>query len=261
MQRRDAPAISPLMPEWPAPSGVRACATTRVGGMSLAPYNSFNLAEHTGDDPIAVRANRNALYAALGTGAPPRWLEQQHGVRVIDPADPDAGPQADGACTSALGIVCGALTADCLPVLLCDRDGTRVAALHCGWRGVARGIIEAGIAAMQRPSSRLLAWLGPAIGPTVYEVGEDVRQALTTMSGALAAAFQPTRAGYWTLDLTGAARMLLEQRGVTDVYGGGACTYAEADRFFSHRRDGVTGRMATVIWLEAPSAPAYAGLP
>ena len=127
--------------------------------------------------------------------------------------------------------------------------------------GSPRGIISAGIAAMQRPSSRLLAWLGPAIGPTVYEVGEDVRQALTTMSGALAAAFQPTRAGYWTLDLTGAARMLLEQQGVTDVYGGGACTYAEADRFFSHRRDGVTGRMATVIWLEAPSAPAYAELP
>jgi len=134
--------------------------------------------------------------------------------------------------------------------LLCDRDGTRVAALHCGWRGIARGIIEAGIAAMQRPPSRLLAWLGPAIGPVVYEVGEDVRQVLTTMSEALAAAFQPTRAGHWHLDLTGAARMLLEQHGVGGLYGGEHCTYSEADRFFSHRRDGVTGRMATCIWLE-----------
>lgn len=221
-----------------------------MGGLSLAPYDSFNLAEHTGDDPAAVRANRSALYAALRIGVPPRWLEQQHGARVIDPADADAGPQADGACTSTQGVVCAVLTADCLPLLLCDRDGTRVAALHCGWRGIARGILSAGIVAMQRPPSRLLAWLGPAIGPTVYEVGEDVRQALTAMSGALAAAFQPTRAGHWTLDLTGAARMLLKQRGVGDLYGGGHCTYTEADRFFSHRRDGVTGRMATLIWLE-----------
>ncbi|MBA3493468.1 MAG: peptidoglycan editing factor PgeF [Gammaproteobacteria bacterium] len=249
------------MPEWPAPPRVRACATTRMGGMSLAPYDSFNLSEHTGDDPMAVRANRNALYAALVTGAPPRWLEQQHGARVIDPADADSGPQADGACTSAAGIVCAVLTADCLPVLLCDRDGTRVAALHCGWRGIARGIISAGIAAMQRPPSGLLAWLGPAIGPAVYEVGEDVRQALTTMSGALAAAFQPASADHWYLDLTGAARMLLEQHGVSCVYGGEHCTYTEPDRFFSHRRDGVTGRMATCIWLEAPSAPTYAELP
>ncbi|MGH8487365.1 MAG: peptidoglycan editing factor PgeF [Gammaproteobacteria bacterium] len=245
-------ALSPsfITPDWPAPRGIRACATTRVGGMSLAPYDSFNLAEHTGDDPMAVRANRNALYAALGIGVPPRWLEQQHGARVIDRADADAGPQADGACTSAAGIVCAVLTADCLPVLLCDRDGTRVAALHCGWRGIARGIIEAGIRAMQRPPSRLLAWLGPAIGPTVYEVGEEVREAFTTMSGALAAAFQPTPAGHWTLDLTGAARILLEQHGVSCVYGGDRCTYTEPDRFFSHRRDGLTGRMATCIWLE-----------
>ncbi|MGH8520984.1 MAG: peptidoglycan editing factor PgeF [Gammaproteobacteria bacterium] len=245
---QDAPAISPITPAWPAPRSVRACATTRAGGLSLAPYDSFNLAEHTGDDPVAVRANRNALYAVLRTGAPPRWLEQQHGARVIDPADPNAGPQADGACTSAAGIVCAVLTADCLPVLLCDRDGTRVAALHCGWRGMARGIISAGIAAMQRPPSRLLAWLGPAIGPTVYEVGEEVREAYTDLAEPLAAAFQPASAGHWYLDLTGAARMLLEQYG-TRVYGGEHCTYNEPDRFFSHRRDGLTGRMATCIWL------------
>ncbi|MGH8469120.1 MAG: peptidoglycan editing factor PgeF [Gammaproteobacteria bacterium] len=239
-----------ITPDWPAPRWVRACSTTRMGGMSLAPYDSFNLAEHTGDDPMAVRANRNALYAALRIGVPPRWLEQQHGARVMDPADADAGPQADGACTSAAGIGCAVLTADCLPVLLCDRDGTRVAALHCGWRGIARGIIEAGIAAMQRPPSRLLAWLGPAIGPTVYEVGEEIREAFTALTGPLAASFQPASAGRWTLDLTGAVRMLLEQHGASCVYGGEHCTYAEADRFFSHRRDGVTGRMATCIWLE-----------
>ncbi len=245
-------ALSPslITPDWPAPHGINACATTRSGGLSLPPYDSFNLAEHTGDDPDAVTANRNALYAALRIGVPPRWLEQQHGTRVIDSADPDADPQADGACTSAHSVVCAVLTADCLPVLLCDRDGTRVAALHCGWRGIARGIIEAGIAAMQRPPSSLLAWLGPAIGPTVYEVGEEVREALITMSGALAAAFQPASAGHWLLDLTGAARMLLEQQGVGGLYGGKHCTYAEPDRFFSHRRDGLTGRMATCIWLE-----------
>ncbi|MGH8508929.1 MAG: polyphenol oxidase family protein, partial [Gammaproteobacteria bacterium] len=185
-------ALSPglLTPDWPVPRGIRACATTRAGGLSLPPYDSLNLADHTGDDPTAVRANRNALYAALRIATPPRWLEQQHGARVIDPANLDVGPQADGACTSAQGVVCAVLTADCLPVLLCDRDGTRVAALHCGWRGIARGIIDSGISAMQRPPSCLLAWIGPAIGPEVYEVGEDVRQALSTMSGALAAAFQ-----------------------------------------------------------------------
>jgi len=239
-----------ITPDWPAPDGVRACATTRMGGLSLPPYDSFNLAEHTGDDPAAVRANRNAFYAALRIGVPLRWLEQQHGAHVIDPADPDARLQADGSCTSAQRVVCAVLTADCLPVLLCDGDGTRVAALHCGWRGIARGIIEAGIAAMQRPPSCLLAWLGPAIGPTVYEVGEEVREAFTALTGTLAAVFQPTRAGHWTLDLTGAARMLLEQHGVGDLYGGEHCTYTEADRFFSHRRDGLTGRMATMIWLE-----------
>lgn len=170
-------ALSPslIAPDWPAPCWVRACSTTRMGGLSLAPYDSFNLAEHTGDDPAAVRANRSALYAALGIGVRPRWLEQQHGAHVIDPADADAGPQADGTCTSAQGVVCAVLTADCLPVLLCDRDGTRVAALHCGWRGIARGILSAGIAAMQRPPSGLLAWVGPA----VYEVGEEVREAFT----------------------------------------------------------------------------------
>ena len=166
---RDAAVLSPMMPEWPAPPRVRACATTRMGGLSLAPYDAFNLAEHTGDDAAAVRANRSALYAALRIGTPPRWLEQQHGARVIDPADPNSGLQADGACTSVQGVVCAVLTADCLPVLLCDRDGTRVAALHCGWRGIARGIISAGIRAMQRPPLRLLAWLGPAIGQGVYQ--------------------------------------------------------------------------------------------
>ncbi|MDQ3563061.1 MAG: peptidoglycan editing factor PgeF [Pseudomonadota bacterium] len=250
MPKTAALGPSLITPDWPAARGIRACATTRAGGMSLAPYDSFNLAGHTGDDPAAVRANRNALYTALGTGAPPRWLEQQHGARVIDPADPDAGPHADGTCTSAQGAVCAVLTADCLPVLLCDRDGTRVAALHCGWQGIARGIIEAGIAAMQRPPSRLLAWLGPAIGPTVYEVGEEVREVFTSLTGTLAAVFQPASAGHWHLDLTGAARMLLEQHGVSSIYGNDRCTYTEADFFFSHRRDGVTGRMATCIWLE-----------
>ena len=159
-----------VLPEWPARETIGALTTTRRGGHSPGPYGGFNLALHVGDDPEAVLANRGALVSRLGLPRSPRWLHQVHGARVIDAADAGADPEADGAWTSVPGVACAVLTADCLPILLCDRAGTRVAALHCGWRGIAKGVIAAGIAALAHPPEELLAWLGPAIGVGFYEV-------------------------------------------------------------------------------------------
>jgi YfiH family protein len=238
-----------VLAEWPARETIGALTTTRRGGHSRGPYGGFNLALHVGDDPEAVLANRGALVSRLGLTRSPRWLDQVHGSRVIDAADAGADPEADGASTSVPGVGCAVLTADCLPILLCDRAGTRIAALHCGWRGLAKGVIAAGIAALCHPPDRLLAWLGPAIGAGRYEVDGMVRDAFTGSSADLARAFSPSRAGHWHLDLYRAARLSLGMLGVRAVYGGGYCTYGEPDRFFSHRRDGVTGRMASLIWI------------
>jgi polyphenol oxidase len=237
-----------VLPEWPARETIGALATTRRGGHSRGPYGGFNLALHVGDDHEAVLANRGALVSRLGLPRSPCWLDQVHGSRVID-ADAGADLEADGAWTSVPGVACAVLTADCLPILLCDRAGTRVAALHCGWRGIAKGVIAAGIAALCHPPDGLLAWLGPAIGAGRYEVDGAVRNAFTGFSADLARAFSPSRPGHWHLDLYRAARLSLGTLGVWAVYGGGYCTYGDSDRFFSHRRDGVTGRMASLIWI------------
>jgi polyphenol oxidase len=246
-------AVVPLgafvLPEWPARQTIGALATTRRGGHSRGPYGGFNLALHVGDDPEAVLANRGALVSRLGLSRSPRWLHQVHGSRVIDAGEAGADPEADGAWTSVPGVACAVLTADCLPILLCDRAGTRIAALHCGWRGIAKGVIAAGIAALCHPPDGLLAWLGPAIGAGRYEVDGAVREAFTGSSADLAGAFSPSRPRHWHLDLYRAARLSLGTLGVRAVYGGGYCTYGDSDRFFSHRRDGVTGRMATLIWV------------
>ncbi len=238
-----------VLPEWPARETIGALTTTRRGEHRPGPYGGFNLALHVGDDPEAVLANRGALVSRLGLPRSPCWLHQVHGARVIDAADAGADPEADGAWTSVPGVACAVLSADCLPILLCDRAGTRVAALHCGWRGIAKGVIAAGIAALARPPDGLLAWLGPAIGAGRYEVDEPVRDAFTASSGCLAEAFSPSRPGHWHLDLYRAAHLSLGTLGVRAVYGGGYCTHAEPDRFYSHRRDGTTGRMASLIWL------------
>ncbi|MGH8479698.1 MAG: peptidoglycan editing factor PgeF [Gammaproteobacteria bacterium] len=238
-----------VLPEWPAPETIGALTTTRQGGHRLGPYGAFNLALHVGDEPRVVLANRGALVSRLGLSRSPRWLDQVHGARVIDAADASADPEADGAWTSVLGVACAVLTADCLPILLCDRAGTRVAALHCGWRGIAKGVIAAGIAALDHPPDGLLAWLGPAIGAGCYEVDGPVRDAFIGSSADLAEAFSPSRPGHSYLDLHRAARVSLGRLGVRAVYGGGYCTYGEPDRFFSHRRDGTTGRMASLIWI------------
>ncbi len=239
-----------ISPDWPAPTNVRAFSTTRAGGVSRGPYASFNLGDHVGDDPAAVARNRELLRAALQLPAEPVWLRQVHGTRVIDAAQEDAHGEADGAWSAQPGAVCAVLTADCLPVVLCDRTGTRVAALHAGWRGLAAGVIEQGVRALGGAPDELLAWLGPAIGPRAFEVGPEVRTAFVSHDAAAAGAFAPGGDGRYLADLYALARLRLGALGVTGIHGGGFCTVTDRERFFSFRRDGSCGRMATLIWLE-----------
>ena len=184
-----------IFPDWPAPANVRAAVTTRIGGVSRAPYDSFNIAMHVGDDPFAVSANRESLRAALAFPVEPVWLKQVHGVVVVDAARGGGEPEADGAFAARPGAVCAVLTADCLPVLLCNRAGTKVAALHAGWRGLAGGVIEAGVQTLGGSENDLLAWLGPAIGPEVFEVGPEVRAAFVQHDAQAALAFRAAREG------------------------------------------------------------------
>ncbi len=237
-----------LVPEWPAPATVRAVSTTRRGGDGLPPYDGFNLAGHVGDDPAAVAANRQALRAALP--GEPRWLRQVHGIVAVDAGQEAKTEAADAAIARRPGAVCVVMTADCLPVLLCDRAGTVVAAAHAGWRGLAAGVIAATVARLEVPPVELLAWLGPAIGPDAFEVGEEVRAAFLALDAGNAACFRPSPAGRWLADLYELARRQLRGLGVSAVYGGEFCTFSEPERFFSYRRENRTGRMASLIWLD-----------
>lgn len=237
-----------IVPDWPAPARLRALSTTRAGGVSEGCYASLNLGDHVGDDPAAVAVNRARLQAIVPQ--PPCWLEQVHGAVVVDAAAAAAKPQADGAFARTAGAVCVVMTADCLPLLLCDRDGTVVGAAHAGWRGLHGGVIEATVAAMGCAPDKLLAWLGPAIGAQAFEVGEEVRAAFVAADAAAAEAFRPGQAaGKWWADLYLLARQRLAAAGVQAIYGGDRCTFSEPKSFFSYRRDGVTGRMASLIWL------------
>lgn len=238
-----------IIPDWPAPSWVRAVSTTRAGGVSDGAYASLNLALHVADDPQAVAENRRRLHAALALPAEPVWLAQVHGCGIVDAGSSAPGIEGDGAVGRAPGHVCVVMTADCLPLLLCDRAGTCVAAAHAGWRGLADGVIEAAVAALGLPGNSLIAWLGPAIGPQAFEVGDEVRAAFVARNPAAAEAFQP-HGERWHADIYRLAHQRLAALGITDVYGGGLCTYADAARFYSYRRDGATGRMATLIWME-----------
>jgi len=240
-----------LVPRWPAPDSIHALSTLRGGGVSHAPYASLNLAGHVGDDPQAVRENRERLHRAAVLPAIPRWLTQVHGTSVAEIDRMIDGTEADATWTAMPGVICAVLTADCLPVLLCDVDGTRVAAVHAGWRGLAAGVIEAAVAALSVPGRRLLAWLGPAIGPTAFEVGSEVRAQFVSADVAAADAFRPSRDDRCYADLYTLARLRLAACGVVAVSGGEWCTYRESERFFSYRRDGQTGRMATLIWRAA----------
>ncbi len=233
--------------QWPAPDGVRACFTTRRGGGSRGPFQGFNLAAHVGDDPADVAANRSLLRRRLP--AEPCWLEQVHGSLVV-PAEGAAAapPVADGSFTRRRHVVCGVLTADCLPLLMCDAAATQVAAIHAGWRGLTAGVIEAGLATFAAGDT-VHAWIGPAIGAAAYEIGEEVREALAAHPSAPGAAFGAGRAGHWHADLAMLARARLEYAGVRSVSGGEWCTASDRARFFSYRRDGPTGRQASLIWL------------
>jgi YfiH family protein len=239
-----------IIPQWPAPQRVRAVSTTRHGGVSRPPYDSLNLAEHVGDDAGAVAANRGFLEQAMRLPAMPSWLQQVHGTQVVDAAGLRAPVAADAAYALEPGVVCAVLTADCLPVLLCDRGGRAVAAAHAGWRGLAAGVIERTIAAMAVPESELVAWLGPAISADAYVVGEEVRETFITHDPAAEMAFWPAAGGGWHTDLYRLARQRLRSHGVIAVHGGEFCTCQDPVRFYSYRRDGVTGRMASLIWLQ-----------
>lgn len=235
-----------LIPDWPAPSCVRALMTTRSGGLCTAPFDGFNLATHVGDNPASVAANREALRAWLP--AEPLWLNQVHGLTVAEAGRESAGCEGDAAIARCHDQVCVVMTADCLPVLFCDIQGTVVAAAHAGWRGLANGVLEATVARMQKPPSEILAWFGAAIGPSAFEVGAEVRTAFMDQHSHAAAAFVRQGDRYWA-DLYALARIRLVSAGVTQLFGGGLCTFRDAARFYSYRRDGRTGRMASLIWL------------
>ncbi|MGQ0429792.1 MAG: peptidoglycan editing factor PgeF [Gammaproteobacteria bacterium] len=237
-----------IVPDWPAPSSVRAAMTLRTGGVSTDAYASWNLATHVGDDPHAVAENRRRLCAALALPSEPAWLSQLHGREVARlPGRLPAG--ADAAVAFEPGAVCVVLVADCLPVFLAGRDGDRVGIAHAGWRGLAAGVVEAIVAALESDPLHLVAWLGPCIGPRAFEVGPEVRAAFVAQDPAAAADFRPGRAGKFMADLPALARRRLAAAGVTRVHGGNLCTHADAARFYSFRRDGETGRMAALAWL------------
>ncbi len=238
-----------IQPEWPAPENVRAVTSTRIGGASRPPFDTFNLGARAGDDALSVKENRRRLREALSLPEEPRWLAQVHGIRVVSAATVQRDEsRADAAVSDRPGVVCAVLTADCLPVLLCDRNGRRIGIAHAGWRGLSAGIIEQTVKAMGLEPGELLAWLGPAIGPDVYEVGADVLDACRIADPGCERCFRPGRAERWYADIYALARRRLEAAGVHAVYGGGLCTYTDAERFYSYRRDSRTGRMATLIW-------------
>ncbi|WP_040405690.1 peptidoglycan editing factor PgeF [Ectothiorhodospira sp. PHS-1] len=238
-----------LVPVWPAPRAVRSVATTRLGGVSRPPFDSFNLGLHNGDDPEAALHNRRLLRRHLSLPREPCWLQQVHGARVVDAGRCGDRPEADAVVAFAPGLPCVVMTADCLPVLFCDRAGTRVGAAHAGWRGLIAGVLEATVEALDCPPGELMAWLGPCIGPDAFEVGDEVRAAFLRHDPGHREAFVPSPAGRWLADLRALARRRLSARGVRDMTAESACTFSDARRFYSYRRDGDTGRMASLIWL------------
>lgn len=242
-----------IYPDWPAPVHVKALTTTRIGGFSEVPFNSFNLSLRSGDKVERVQRNRALLVESAGLPAEPLWLRQVHGNRVVDAAVSEPYSEGDGSYVAEPGHVCVVLTADCCPVFLCDRGGSRVAVLHGGWRGLARGLIEQGVARMSVPGTELMAWLGPAIGPQAFEVGDDVYGAFVGLNGEAKEAFTKKKNGRWLADICRLAQQRLHAVGVKNVYGGGYCTVSERERFFSYRRDRVCGHMASLIWLDGSS--------
>ncbi len=237
-----------LIPDWPAPAQVKALQTTRAGGISSTPYDSLNLGDHVGDAPLAVAHNRMLLNTLLPSE--PVWLEQAHGTLVANADHASCLPQADACIARHRAAVCVVMTADCLPILLCDKQGSVVGAAHAGWKGLAAGVIEATVQAMNVAPQNLMAWLGPAISQDAFEVGDEVRAAFIAAQPQALVAFIPGQHGKWLADLSALARLRLNALGITQIYGGDYCTYREREHFFSYRRDGATGRMGTFIWLD-----------
>lgn len=237
-----------LPADWPVEATVVAGTTLRRGGWSEGPYASLNMGRHVGDDAATVDRNRAGVRERLGLPGEPAWLTQVHGSRVVDAAQAQAEPEADASWTDAAGIVCVVMTADCLPVLFSTRDGGRVAAAHAGWRGLAGGVLEATVSALGVPAGELVAWLGPAISADAFEVGDEVRERFVGADAAAAAEFRRNDRGRWQADLYGLARRRLAAAGVRAVSGGHFCTHGDARRFYSYRRDGRCGRMATLIF-------------
>ena len=242
--------IELIRPDWPAPDNVRACCTTRAGGVSEGAFSSLNLATHVGDRPEHVEQNRQRLRQHAGLPAEPVWLAQCHGNRVVEltARSQHDVPQADAAHSREAGVVCAVLTADCLPVLMCDHDGGQVAAIHAGWRGLHAGVISNAVQQFDCSPHELLVWLGPAIGPQAFEVGEDVYAAFVAKSRANQSAFESGGDQRWQCDLYHLARLELQALGTGAIYGGQWCTHSDASRFYSFRLDGETGRMASLIW-------------
>lgn len=237
-----------ILPDWEAPATVKAISTTRKAGVSKAPWNSLNLGAHVKDDKAHVQRNRTRLRLEAGLPSEPLWMEQTHGIHVLE--NEDVGNPADARFSNISGVVCAVMTADCLPVLFCNEQGTAVAAAHAGWRGLAAGVLEQTLRCFAQPNSSIMAWLGPAIGPRAFEVGDDVRDEFVCQHPQAETAFREKSAGKWLADIYALARLRLRLNGVARIYGGDFCTYSDEARFFSYRRDGKTGRMASLIWLE-----------
>jgi len=237
-----------IVPDWPAPPHVHALITTRAGGVSGGAYASFNIGDLTADDPAAIAENKRRLRALLPSH--PRWLRQVHSAQVVPADTVDSPPEADASYTRSRAVVCAVKAADCMPVLLTDRAGSVVGAAHAGWRGLCHGVVENTVEAMRADPESLMAYLGPAIGPQAFEVGDEVREAFCAVDPGASTAFRPGRPGKWYADLFELGRQRLARAGVRAVYGGGQCTYTDMARYYSHRRNPATGRMAALVWLE-----------
>jgi YfiH family protein len=244
-----------IIPRWPAPSHVHAYTTTRIGGFSEGAFASMNLGDRTEDNTVAIAKNRNQLHKVLNLPCEPSWLYQSHSNKVARLySDTPANQDADASYTTVTDKVCVVLTADCLPILLCAKDGSAVAAVHAGWRGLANGVVDNTVSTLLHfakcKPDNLIAWFGPAIGPGAFEVGDDVKEAFTSQFPDAAKAFSPIVDGKWLANIYLLARQRLHRMGVTDIYGGEFCTATQYEKFYSYRRDKDTGRMATLIWMD-----------
>lgn len=241
--------IETIKPSWIAPPGVCAFTTTRTGGVSQAPFDSLNLALHVGDDPAQVARNRELLQRALNLPAEPCWINQTHDTDVVT-LESDSSRDADAAITRLPGIVAVVMTADCLPILICNRDGSEVAAVHAGWRGLQAGVVQGALARMKSSTEQLQAWIGPGISRDNFEVGGEVRAAFIDSMQDVESFFTENRKGHWLCDLAGLAEQVLKKQCVVDVYRDPGCSFRDDDKFFSYRRNTITGRMASLIWIK-----------